>query len=179
MRILNFAIMLLTVLMLFSCGSMQKTVSVQEETNTTVKGSETINGVSIFQETKISDDSLEIVITTHTTVYDTSRYDSITGKSPVLSETESTSTKRKGTKTKEDKNTKEQVSATKEESTINNAKVINQRKESASETKQPLYYSLLLYGFAFALLICTLAYWVFSKYRAKRKLSNNKDSSMV
>lgn len=115
-------------------------------------------------------DSSDTFVWTITTEYDTSKADS-TGKSPVLRTTKQLAVKHSGKKKKNETSKNENISATKEESAEQFHKNNNRREDTKAETKQPLYYSYILYGVALVILMAVLAYWVFSKYRAARPLN--------
>lgn len=111
------------------------------------------------------EDSSETVSFTIITEYDTEKVDA-NGQSPVKRTTATMTGKKKGSKKKGATETKQNISATKEESANQVKQENNRREDTKAETKQPLYFSYILFGVAFVILMAVLAYWVFSKYRA-------------
>ena len=184
--------LIVCLLLLTSCGSVQKAVKEDISQTSTVTSSSTENrqtvtsATSESSQTQVSttqeqvDDSTETVTVTHTTWYDTSKADS-NGVAPILKEETVTSKTRHGkrsTKGSEEKNNTEDKSqssststnsATKEESAESDLKSKTEKDTSMTETKQFAYLSQVLYGLAFCILMAVLAYWVFTKYRQRRK----------
>lgn len=184
--------MIVCLLLLASCGSVNKAVKQDVERTTVTESStvtssqtntETSSGTLSVTETTLheqTDDSTETVTIKETTWYDTSKADS-NGVSPVLRKETVTSTTRHGKRTNkgsEEKNNTEDKSqsstttknsATKEESAESALRSKTEKETSMTETKQFAYLSQVLYGLAFCILMAILAYWVFSKYRQRRR----------
>lgn len=150
-----------------------------------VTESQSVDSVSLSSKTAVDAESAAISHTEErdssttfvwmiTTEYDTSRADS-TGKAPVLRQTKSLAIKQHGKRKNDDITTNEKISATKEESAKQLTRKDNKRESTKAETKQPLYWSYILYGVALVILMAILAYWVFTKYRAARPHTENKD----
>ena len=183
---------LLCLLLFASCGSYNKAVRQESSQVSSVTSSSTENTQAVSNASNESsestvttmqkniDDSTETVTVTKTTWYDTSRTDS-NGVAPVLKEETVTSTTRHGKretvssekrKDKDEKSQSEtnvQKSATKEESAESVSVNSTAKDVSASETKQVQYTSWALFGLGFAIIAAILAYWVFTKYRSRRR----------
>lgn len=158
---------ILSVALLFSCGS-AKHAYVSEENVKSSKVSASTVMESIETGLKsILESGMEESVTVETTIYDTSRYDSVSGVSPVLSTTKTTKSKKKDSKKTSETTKSANVSAASDETANTVVSTEKHGDKSVAETKQPLYISSILFGLAFVILVCILAYWVFTKYRAK------------
>ena len=157
---------MLPVMLLYSCGS-AKQAYVSDEKEETSKVSASTVMESIETELKsILESGMEESVTVETTIYDTSRYDSVSGVSPVLSTTKATKSKKKDSKKTSETTKNANVSAGNEVTAKSNVSTEKHGEKSVAETKQPLYVSRILLGLAAVILVCILAYWVFTKYRA-------------
>ncbi len=168
MRNVSFIFFTAIILILSSCGSSKHVSGIDEKQKVDIDAiSCLLSGLETVQ-TITDEGNLHEIVEIETTVYDTSRLDSLSGTHPVLSKTKATKTREKGDKKTSETSQKANISATNEESAkINQVK--NEKREIATaETKQPLYLSYILLGIASVVLVCVLAYWVFSKYRAEK-----------
>lgn len=167
MKWYNFVIVLLVCISMCSCRSTSKVSECV--TNGTLKV--TTNDKVLDVKSEVSnvavDDSSETVSITIITEYDTDKVDA-NGQPPVKRKTATVTGKKKGSKKKGTTETKQNISATKEESAEQVIQENNRREDTRAETKQPLYFSYILFGVAFVILMAVLAYWVFTKYRAAK-----------
>lgn len=158
---------ILSVALFFSCGS-AKHAYVSEENVESSKVSASTVMESIETGLKsILESGMEERVTVETTIYDTSRYDSVSGVSPVLSTTKATKSKKKDSKKTSETTKNANVSAGNEVTAKSNVSTEKHGEKSVAETKQPLYVSRILLGLSAVILVCILAYWVFTKFRAK------------
>lgn len=168
MRYFPFAFFTVIVLLLSSCGSSKHISDFDEKQKVDIDAvSCLLSGLETVQ-TVTDEGELREIVEIETTVYDTSRLDSLSGTHPVLSKTKTTKTREKGDKKTSKTQKNANISATNEESAKINQVKNEKREVSATETKQPLYVSYILLGIASVVLVCVLAYWVFSKYRAEK-----------
>lgn len=165
---MKILLLFLSVMLISSCGSAKQACVAEEKQEISgMAASDVLEDI----ETKllsILESDMEENMTVETTVFDTSRFDSLSGKSPVLSKTKATKSKKKGSKKTSEASKKANISATNEESANLNITTENHREKSVAETKQPLYMSRILLGLAAVVLVGILAYWVFTKYRAEK-----------
>ncbi len=166
-RTLYIAYILVLVFILGACRSTRH-VSEEFSVNSLKQSSKDTSSAALSEKSTTEEtDSSDIFVWTITTEYDTSKADS-TDKAPVLRTTKQLTLKHSGKKKKNETSKNENISATKEESANEFHSNNNRREDTKAETKQPLYYSYILYGVALVILMAVLAYWVFSKYRATR-----------
>lgn len=166
-KILCIGLLLVLVFFLGACRS-SRHVSEDFSTDSLSQTlSTSVNAASTKESHTAETDSSETFVWTITTEYDTSKTDS-NGLSPLLRMTRTLTIKRTCKKKEEDTSKKENISATKEESANQVHSKSHKRESTKAETKQPLYYAYLLGGVALVILMATLAYWVFTKYRAAR-----------
>ena len=183
-----FIVLLLCCALFSSCGTYKKTV--KEETATTevvntteantsqtqTNGTSASSSVTQLTTTERTDDSTEVIITTETTWYDTSKADSA-GVSPVLKTEKTTTIKHKGKRTEREENEKRESEETnalsstsssaaiKEESAKREENRSSERDVNATETQQLTYVSGIILSLALLFIVGILAYWVKSKYR--------------
>lgn len=158
------------ILMVFavcSCRSTSKVTEIVTDETLNVTSNEKVDDVTSVTSNSVCEDSSETVTITVVTEYDTDKTDE-QGRVPVKCTIATLTTKKQGYKD-ETKTQKEQnISATKEESAEQVKNENNRREDTRAETRQPLYYSYILFGVAFVILMAVLAYWVFTKYRAAK-----------
>lgn len=186
----NVVKMLFCLFVFSSCGSAKKVVKQSiDQTSTetysnTVQGTADVNvstGLSSAIEAATyeqTEDSTATLVIKKTLWFDTSHCDSL-GVTPVLREETVTSLTCHGKRTNKgskDKSNAEgksnsfatiNYSANKEESAVSTNRCKTEVAKSLAETKQLAYTSWMLYGLAACILMAILAYWVFTKYRAR------------
>lgn len=152
-------------LVLCSCRSTSKVSDCLINETKVENSNQSLLDVTTETSNTSKEDSSETVSITIITEYDTDKVDE-NGQSPVKRKTTVMSGKKKKSKSNTATEKKENISATKEESANQVKQENNRREDTKAETKQPLYFSYILFGVAFVILMAVLAYWVFSKYRA-------------
>lgn len=166
-RIISILV-LVCCLVMTSCHTKKNVVKEANDiTAVDVAKSEVLTEVISSTDTE-EDESSEVTVRVVTTEYDTSRLDS-SGNAPVIRKTETDIVKNKGKKTNTNTKVKNNISATKEESAKKTQHQQKQDEQVKSEKGLPLGIILILCAAAFIILACVLAYWFFSKYRAKVK----------
>lgn len=185
-----FVVLLICCALFSSCGSYKKTVKENtertEQVNTTETATSHTEATAISQSSSVTqtsltertDDSTEVVITTETTWYDTSKSDS-SGHSPVLKTEKQTIVKHKGRTTERKGDQKNETTNENALTSVNNSAAIKEesakREETkssekdlaATETKQLSYATGVLLALSLLIIVGILAYWVKSKYRQR------------
>lgn len=164
-RILYFITLIFVAGILSACHtSMDVTEEQHADSTSIITDSVVCTVVTTENHIEVADSS-ETIVWTVITEYDTSRADS-TGKSPIRKTTQSLVKKSTGKKSKDNTTKGEALCAAKEVSAVKVTRNNNKRESTKAESKTPLYYAYTVYGVALVILMATLAYWVFSKYRA-------------